>query len=305
MKSSLLAVAACAVLAAAGPLKKRAMTTEWVTEFVTVTVTADDSEPTPEIPAVFVETEVVTLTPSAPPEVKPTPVFPDFPSVEIKPSTSIFSPPPKPTVIQPKPEVSTPAAPPPPATTSAAPPPPPATTSAAPPPSPSSGNSGSYADKMVQIHNECRSKHSSPDLKWDQNLAISAEKIAKSCKFAHQMDVDGGGYGQNIAAASSDKNSNPTDFGVNAVGDMWYKGEVKNYTPKFYLSGPSNVPLGDYGHFTQVVWKSTTFVGCATVSCGAGTVFGMPSLFTVCNYKVPGNVGGEYPENVLPPKTGQ
>lgn len=178
MRSSLLAVAACAVLAAAGPLKKRALTTEWVTEFVTVTVTADDSEPTPQIPAVFVETEVVTLTPSAPPKVKPTPVFPDFPSVEIKPST-----------IQPKPEVSTPAAPPPPATTSAAPPPPPATTSAAPPPSPSSGNSGSYADKMVQIHNECRSKHSSPDLKWDQNLAITAEKIAKSCKFAHQMYV--------------------------------------------------------------------------------------------------------------------
>ncbi|KAH0600143.1 hypothetical protein MHUMG1_01139 [Metarhizium humberi] len=300
MRSSLLAVAACAVLAAAGPLKKRALTTEWVTEFVTVTVTADDSEPTPEIPAVFVETEVVTLTPSAPPKVKPTPVFPDFPSVEVKPSTSIFSPPPKPTVIEPKPEVSTP-----PATTSAAPTPPPATTSAAPPPSPSSGNSGSYADKMVQIHNECRSKHSSPDVTWDPNLAITAEKIAKSCKFAHQMGVDGGSYGQNIAAASSDQNSNPTDFGVKAVGDMWYKGEVKNYTPAFYLSGPSQgTPLDDYGHFTQVVWKASTKIGCATVSCGAGTIFGMPSQFTVCNYKTQGNVVGQYPENVLAPKTG-
>ncbi|EFY87326.1 hypothetical protein J3459_010582 [Metarhizium acridum] len=299
MKSSLFAVAASAVLATAGPLKMRAMTTEWVTEYVTVTVTADDSEPTPANPAVFVETEVVTLTPSAPPKIKPTPISPDFPSVEVKSSTSVSSQPPKPTVIQPKPEIpTTSAAPPPsPATTSAA--PPPSTTSAAPSPSPSSGNSGSYADKMVQIHNECRSKHSSPDLKWDQGLADSATKVANTCIFKHQMDVDGGGYGQNLAAASTNGDSQ-TDFGVKAVGDMWYNGEVGNYQ-NLYETGPGNTPLGDYGHFTQVVWKATLSVGCATVKCQAGTALSLESWYTVCNYKVPGNVVAQYPKNVLAP----
>jgi hypothetical protein len=46
------------------------------------------------------------------------------------------------------------------------------------------------------------------------------------------------------------------------------------------------------GHFTQLVWKSTTHVGAALSSCGR---------FLVCNYAPAGNVMRLYKVNVAPP----
>lgn len=50
------------------------------------------------------------------------------------------------------------------------------------------------------------------------------------------------------------------------------------------------------GHFSQVIWKSTTKVGCAwnTEPCGNG----MAWLF--CEFDPPGNVLGAFVENTLP-----
>lgn len=71
------------------------------------------------------------------------------------------------------------------------------------------------------------------------------------------------------------------------------------------------------GHFTQVVslatnreqfdhadrstlqvWNSTTDVGCANYNCAGMNGW---DHYTVCNYWPPGNMGGEYGKNVLPP----
>ncbi|KIJ98325.1 hypothetical protein K443DRAFT_104102, partial [Laccaria amethystina LaAM-08-1] len=49
------------------------------------------------------------------------------------------------------------------------------------------------------------------------------------------------------------------------------------------------------GHFTQVVWKSTTQVACAMVNCGPGTIFPQASTYTVCRYTPPGNIQGQFP----------
>ncbi|KAF8990188.1 CAP domain-containing protein, partial [Cyathus striatus] len=48
------------------------------------------------------------------------------------------------------------------------------------------------------------------------------------------------------------------------------------------------------GHFTQVVWKSTTSVACAITSCPAGTIFGQASKYVVCRYAPPGNYPGQF-----------
>ncbi|PNY27581.1 Cell wall protein PRY3, partial [Tolypocladium capitatum] len=71
MKSSLLLVAASALLASAGPLRKRAMKTDWVYEIVTVTVTAGQEAAAPT--AFFLESKPPEPTKYAAPPPPPPP----------------------------------------------------------------------------------------------------------------------------------------------------------------------------------------------------------------------------------------
>ncbi|KAK5002310.1 hypothetical protein LTR16_005730, partial [Cryomyces antarcticus] len=50
------------------------------------------------------------------------------------------------------------------------------------------------------------------------------------------------------------------------------------------------------GHFTQLVWKATTSVGCGRMACDGRN--GMQGWFVVCEYWPAGNVAGGFEENV-------
>nr|POE63174.1 protein pry1 [Quercus suber] len=52
------------------------------------------------------------------------------------------------------------------------------------------------------------------------------------------------------------------------------------------------------GHFTQLVWKNTTQVGCGAVQCNSAAGNGAPGWFLVCEYSPAGNVEGEYGDQV-------
>ena len=53
------------------------------------------------------------------------------------------------------------------------------------------------------------------------------------------------------------------------------------------------------GHFTQLVWKATTSVGCARVDCDGNKEGGNArGWFVVCEYWPPGNVGGQFGQEV-------
>ena len=52
------------------------------------------------------------------------------------------------------------------------------------------------------------------------------------------------------------------------------------------------------GHYTQVVWRTTTKVGCAMATCSVNSPWGaaFPTWdFFVCDYEPPGNWVGEKP----------
>lgn len=51
------------------------------------------------------------------------------------------------------------------------------------------------------------------------------------------------------------------------------------------------------GHYTQIVWRNTTHVGCATKVCDKNSPFqGFTRWqFWVCNYSPPGNFVGQRP----------
>ncbi|POR30918.1 Cell wall protein PRY3 [Tolypocladium paradoxum] len=304
MKSSLFLVAASALLASAGPLRKRVMETDWVYEVVTVTVTAGQ-EAAPVPTAVFVESkqeptpEPINYTP---------PPAPPVPTVT-EPEPTMYNPPPPPpvpTVTKPKP---TEQAPPQPTTlTPVVSPPTPSpqpttTTQPAKGSNPPPYNPDNYEQTMLDQHNIHRRNHSAPDLVWDGTLAKYAENTGNTCVFQHDMNQGGGGYGQNLASwgGSGDINGLRVKMGASGVTEQWYNGEMSSWQFYGQPNAPENSDLHAWGHFTQVVWKSSTKVGCATVKCAAGTIFGMESWYTVCNYNPPGNFGGEYGNNVLKP----
>ncbi|KAF6254800.1 CAP domain-containing protein [Scenedesmus sp. NREL 46B-D3] len=56
------------------------------------------------------------------------------------------------------------------------------------------------------------------------------------------------------------------------------------------------------GHFTQVVWRSSSTIGCAVQSCknGLGGTGWQQGSLVVCRYSPAGNVLGSFQTNVLP-----
>ena len=66
---------------------------------------------------------------------------------------------------------------------------------AAPPSSPASSPARSapasaptdYSEKVILHHNVHRANHSAPDIAWDDTLAASAQQVAESCVYAHNV----------------------------------------------------------------------------------------------------------------------
>merc|ERR1719319_1759336 len=72
-----------------------------------------------------------------------------------------------------------------------------------------------------------------------------------------------------------------------AAVDGWYEeGQIWRYGQGMGFSSTT-------GHFTQVVWAGTTLVWCATAK-------GSQWTYVVCNYGPPGNMQGQFNQNVLP-----
>ncbi|KAL3481898.1 CAP domain-containing protein [Aspergillus californicus] len=154
-----------------------------------------------------------------------------------------------------------------------------------------------YQTNVLYSHNVHRANHSSSDLTWDSDLQASAQTLAARCVYEHDTDIDGGGYGQNIGYGTTE-----ADVGV-MISNLMYNDEAGYYTDLYGEASPDMTLFEKWGHFSQIVWKGTTKVGCATVSCSSlGNVDSTSAVpFTVCNYSPPGNYDGEYADNIAKP----
>eukprot|EP00198_Chlamydomonas_reinhardtii_P012567 XP_001701904.1 predicted extracellular protein [Chlamydomonas reinhardtii] len=122
--------------------------------------------------------------------------------------------------------------------------------------------------------------------------AASAAAWAGNCRFEHQQ---GTGEGENLAWGYS-------DIGA-AVSDWYAEGAAANGGSGYTYGVSQPADWHAVGHFTQLLWAATSDLGCAAASC-TGTD-GQPAVMHVCRYYVPGNVEGEYANNVLPPASVQ
>ncbi len=138
--------------------------------------------------------------------------------------------------------------------------------------------------QWLDAHNNYRTTHGVPSVTWSSTVAASAQAWANTCPAGHSPRPPRT-YGENIAYAT-------------------YTQAAQNVTTRWY----DEEPLYDYnnpgfssatGHFTQVVWKNTTQIGCGCRHDCSGTW----QSVCVCQYNPPGNIIGQFAANVLPPSS--
>ncbi|MGV9541025.1 CAP family protein [Nocardia beijingensis] len=145
-----------------------------------------------------------------------------------------------------------------------------------------------YAQTGLTLHNQYRAKHGSPAMTLTQNLNNLADQCAKY--YAQKNTIDHScpyknGAGENLVGGQGTYDA--VSF-VQMGTKMWYD-EIKEYdfnNPGFSMRT---------GHFTQVVWKASARLGIGYASQNGYTAL-------VALYNPPGNVQGQFPQNVARPR---
>ncbi|MCM0589492.1 MAG: CAP domain-containing protein [Gloeotrichia echinulata DEX184] len=141
----------------------------------------------------------------------------------------------------------------------------------------------SMAQEILNAHNRYRSEVGLPPLVWSNELAAQAQQwanyLSQNELFQHSKT---NGQGENLWMGTSRR------FSFTQMVDSW--GQEKQY---FVYGTFPNVSStrnwADVGHYTQIVWRNTTQVGCAGVDGGDG------NYRLVCRYVAPGNFIGQKP----------
>jgi pathogenesis-related protein 1 len=129
---------------------------------------------------------------------------------------------------------------------------------------------------LSAAHNQVRAGVGVAPLAWSPSLSRYAQDwanqlAANNCQLAHRPNRP---YGENLFWTSN---------GATAqyVVDFW-AAEAANYDIE------TNGCDGVCGHYTQIVWATTTQVGCGMATCGSQQIW-------VCNYDPTGNLYGQKP----------
>jgi pathogenesis-related protein 1 len=124
-----------------------------------------------------------------------------------------------------------------------------------------------------------------PEMTWSTAAERAASSWAERCVWEHDPALGSLRLGQNLFASTFQ----PTPAQV--VGN-WVS-EASSYDHAANRCAVNEV----CGHYTQVVWRSSTGLGCATVRCTTGSPLPSSSVWwnVVCDYSPPGNFVGERP----------
>lgn len=140
-----------------------------------------------------------------------------------------------------------------------------------------------FTSAILNSTNVYRAEHNATAVTWNHTLASYATSYLNSmgaqspdsgseCDFAHS----GGPYGENLALGCNE---------VTGCVELW--GDERD---EYDFDSPGFSE--ETGHFTQLVWKDTTTVGCGRRLCGTR------AWYLVCEYWPRGNVIGEFGEEV-------
>jgi uncharacterized protein YkwD len=134
----------------------------------------------------------------------------------------------------------------------------------------------SLAQRMLQAHNAIRARVGLRSFTWSPELARYAQewasRLARQDRLYHHPNPV---YGENLYLIDGGRTSPSHVVASWASESRWF-----NYK--------TNSCRGTCGHYTQIVWRDSREIGCASAISGKTQVW-------VCEYNPPGNIVGERP----------
>ncbi|KAF2686760.1 PR-1-like protein [Lentithecium fluviatile CBS 122367] len=148
-----------------------------------------------------------------------------------------------------------------------------------------------FISTVLDAHWYWRRVHCAQDLQWDPALALEAFKSVNACTEKVQHDR----AGSNLSGVSPSPENREIwlNFARTAIHG-WHEEETK------YPYGSAGYE-DTWGHFTQMVWRDSSRLGCALSKCDDFTKKFPGRIY--CFYENVGNniAPGEFEKNVWPP----
>lgn len=139
--------------------------------------------------------------------------------------------------------------------------------------------------RVLASHNHERAALGLAPLRWNARLARDAgawaEQLANTGRFEHSPDAPHARFGENLWGGTAGR------FAPEQMVGLWLE-EKRYFKPGRFPANSTSGDPHDVGHYTQVIWRRTTEVGCSLAR-------GEREDILVCRYAQPGNVRGQSP----------
>ena len=139
-----------------------------------------------------------------------------------------------------------------------------------------------FPARVLAAHNAARAQAGMPALAWDPALGLSAaayaQQMALTNRFEHSNRRARRGVGENLWMGTRGA------FSIERMVSDWAS-ERRMFRAGVFPSVTRTANWADVAHYTQIIWPTTTRVGCALASNGR-------SDYLVCHYSPAGNIDG-------------
>ena len=136
--------------------------------------------------------------------------------------------------------------------------------------------------RILMAHNEARAEVGAPPLVWDPSLAVAAASYGPALSR----------IGRLVHSPRQGRENQRENLWMGQQGRYHPEEMVAAWTHEKRLFHPGAFPnvsrtghWADVAHYTQMIWKTTTHVGCAVYRDGAWD-------YLICRYSPPGNRDG-------------
>ena len=147
---------------------------------------------------------------------------------------------------------------------------------------PPRASQGNLPQRLLAAHNVERAAWRLPPLAWDPQLAEAAaayaQMLAPSGMLRHSNRAARPGQGENLWLGTRGA------FSPEQMVAIW-TAERRYFRPGIFPNVSSNGNWSSVGHYSQMVWPTTTRRGCAMAAGRGNDVL-------VCRYSPAGNIDG-------------